>query len=129
MTIDLEKSFFDTFGIEPREYCERIYQDGCFKNCPLYPVRKTDECFKYIEAYPEISDHILLELICILNDSGASYLSYRFKRNINGLKQEILSDSIFSLIGETNANKEKLRHQVQELFKEQWWKLKKLEIN
>ena len=69
-------------------------------------------------SYPQITDHILLELICILNDLGASYLSYRFKRNINDLRQEILSDSIFSLIGENNASKEKLRHQVQALFKE-----------
>ena len=97
MTNELEKQFFDTYGIEAKEL---EYPDN----------------FAY---YHEITDSILLQLICILNDLGASYLSYRFKRNINDLRQEILADLIFSLTEKTNANKKMLKHQVRTLFEEE----------
>ena len=50
MTNKTEKQFFDTFGIEEREL---DYPDN----------------FTY---YPEITDRILLELICILSESPIS---------------------------------------------------------
>ena len=52
MTNKLEKTFFDTFGIEPST--------------------KFDYCWKSKEnkdkLYPQITDRILLELICIANE-------------------------------------------------------------
>ena len=106
MTNEPEKQFFDAFGIEPREYCERIYQDGCFKNCPLYPVRKTDECFKHIEAYPEITDHILLELICILADLyDSNSRDYPLSsKDIKQLKEENTQDTLVVISRLTNKN-------------------------
>ena len=54
MTNKLEKQFFDTFGIEPIEIPSREYDsDG-------------EICSYYVE-YPQITDRILLELICIAN--------------------------------------------------------------
>ena len=50
MTSELEKQFFQCFGIEPKEL---EYPDN----------------FTY---YPEITDRILLELICILSESPIS---------------------------------------------------------
>ena len=120
MTNDLEKQFFDTFGIEPHYYCadEYVFEAMLEYECTEGNRKKCKTCKKVGKSYPQITDRILLELICILNDCGASYLSYRFKRNIDDLKQEILSDLRFSLIGETNADKKKLKHQVQALFEE-----------
>ena len=76
MTNDLEKQFFDTFGIEPKE----------------------------------ITDRILLELICIamdITDFGAS--------DIDSLKEVVLQ----VLIDEMKYyNPKDLKHQVRTLFKE-----------
>lgn len=59
MTTDLEKQFFDTFGIEPDKWCKiGIDKDGNFYKEP------TDK------RYPQITDHILLKLICIANKYG-----------------------------------------------------------
>ena len=59
----IEEEFFKTFGIEPFIYCCKPRLD-----CP---ARKVGTCTKECEyysgmRYPEITDRILLELICIL---------------------------------------------------------------
>ena len=66
MTNDLEKQFFSTFGIEPREFksCDVgtfcPYEGQlCDDTCPYYRTYKVD--------YPAISDRILLNLILIMN--------------------------------------------------------------
>jgi hypothetical protein len=53
MTTELEKQFFDTFGIEPVAFVDFTtgYSDWIFH-------------------YPLITDHILLKLICIANKYG-----------------------------------------------------------
>ena len=68
MTNKLEKQFFDTFGIEEKEL---EYPDN----------------FTY---YPEITDRILLELICI---ATASEITVEFKRikNVEHLKEVVLN--------------------------------------
>ena len=68
MTNELEKTFFDTFGIEKKEL---EYPDN----------------FTY---YPEITDRILLELICI---ATASEITVEFKRikNVEHLKEVVLN--------------------------------------
>ena len=51
MTNELEKQFFDTFGIEPK---------------PIYSGSKLYNPFVTGYDYPTITDHILLELIRII---------------------------------------------------------------
>jgi hypothetical protein len=57
MATDLEKQFFDTFGIEQKTNREYGYKMA------IYNEAGTEE----IKFYPQITDRILLELICIAN--------------------------------------------------------------
>ena len=54
MTNELEKIFFDTFGIEPK-----IIDTAVGRGFYIEHDR--------VEKYPQITDRILLELICIAN--------------------------------------------------------------
>lgn len=94
MTTELEKQFFDTFGIEAKYKCTR---DG---NCYFQECSK---CGWYIRTYPQITDHILLELICILNP-----YAYPSGKNIQHLKEGILEWCI--------KFKNDIKHQVQAIF-------------
>ena len=125
MTTDIERQFFETFGIEPK------YEDACeladeywnnehlaneygvfdnymeAKGCPINKDGCTDNCrHSYTkEVYPQITDRILLELICIamdITDFGAS--------TVGDLKEVVLEILI--------DNPENTKHQVQALFKE-----------
>lgn len=105
MTDEIEKKFFDTFGIKQREYtqcrsqgCRKPYMD-CV-NCQYHEVYKID--------YPQITDRILLELICKL--SGVCCPQFAFERSVEELKWNILKQCI-------HYNKE-LKHQVRRLFEE-----------
>lgn len=125
MTSKLEKQFFDTFGIEPittyscyeyytyernvdiwGEHCEKYVKDG----------GKCDDCNykKFIRDYPQITDSILLELICILSrwhlDEREPYEIISI--NIKQLKNQILSNSLYI------AKYAKAKHQVRTLFGE-----------
>ena len=87
MTNKTEKQFFDTFGIEEREL---DYPDN----------------FTY---YPEITDHILLELICIAHTSPTiTFVS----RDVKSLKEEIL------MVLCNWVNNRSIKQQVQALFEE-----------
>lgn len=101
MTTELEKQFFDTFGIEP-------------KTNQVYGVQLD----YHIEDYPQITDRILLELICIINKHSDFGL---FSSKIDELKDEIL-DHCLVLIGDdtdyTTGFEEEIKQQVQALFKE-----------
>lgn len=117
MTTELEKQFFDTFGIEPKEFksCDvgtfcPYDNQLCDDTCPYYRTYKVD--------YPEITDNILLELICIINKRSDFGL---FSSKIDELKDEIL-DHCLILIGDdtdyTTGFEEEIKQQVQALFKE-----------
>ena len=87
MTNEVEKQFFDTFGIEEREL---DYPDN----------------FTY---YPEITDHILLELICIAHTSPViTFVS----RDVKSLKEEVLM-VLCNWVKNRN-----IKQQVQALFEE-----------
>ena len=87
MTNKTEKQFFDTFGIEEREL---DYPDN----------------FTY---YPEITDRILLELICIAHTSPViTFVS----RDVKSLKEEIL------MVLCNWVNNRNIKQQVQILFEE-----------
>ena len=85
---NLTEEFFRVFGIEPEinYVCDkRPCKKGLLKTCAdigcshLYDTR---------EDYPEITDRILLELICILNSiCGINCTAYEAK-NIEDLKEE-----------------------------------------
>ena len=115
MITDIEKQFFDTFGIEPKDRfkgCENgitFYTYGC-------DMPSCKGCSKEIreKEYPQITDSVLLKLICILT---CHYLDERepyeiTSINMEQLKQQILSDVI--CISGCEATK----CQVQKIFKE-----------
>ena len=93
MTTDLERTFFDTFGIDPigcndNENCTGTLD--CRTQCPN-------------AEYPQITDRILLELICILNP-----FCYPSGQNIQHLKESVLDWCI--------TFKDDIEQQVQALF-------------
>ena len=95
MTTDLEKQFFDTFGIEPRVIsAPNFYWED------------------YVLEYPQITDRILLELICILSkyqkDRG-SLLEIN-EISLDEIKEAILEMLIYRVDG--------CKHQVKTLFEE-----------
>ena len=113
MITDIEKQFFDTFGIEPKDRfkgCENgitFYTYGC-------DMPSCKGCSKEIreKEYPQITDSILLKLICILT---CYYLDERepyeiTSINMEQLKQEILTD-ICNI-----ADCETTKSQVQKIF-------------
>lgn len=115
MTTDIEKLFFDTFGIEPIAYCEH----GC--NTSNLSIKCKDCIYVDELKYPQITDRILLELICILSE-WRTYLhsSYTIKANNTlNLKQDVLKDflKLFKWYEFKKCGKG-IKHQVQVLFEE-----------
>ena len=70
MINELEKQFFDTFGIESQEIrtkeCERCAYYEVAYDAPCY-VCMASKCPYVVRKKPQITDSILLGLICILN--------------------------------------------------------------
>ena len=95
MTDELTKTFFDTFGIKEKEL---EYPDN----------------FTY---YPEITDRILLELICLLNNYGKNDT---WAISVENLKDCILMNCI-KVIKEKDLKEMSLnnfKQQVRTLFEE-----------
>ena len=87
MTNEVEEQFFDTFEVKEREL---EYPDN----------------FTY---YPEITDNILLELICIAHTSPViTFVS----RDVKSLKEEVL------MVLCNWVNNRNIKQQVQALFEE-----------
>lgn len=64
MPNEIEKKFFDAFGIEPYDryfVCSKQLERECKKICQCCELSEEVRC------YPTITDRILLELIVILN--------------------------------------------------------------
>lgn len=124
MTDELTKTFFDKFGIEPMPYC--CYHD-C--NCPINDVGKfnskcpkqavTKECDARIIQKPQITDRILLELICILADLyDSNFRSYPLSsKDIKELKEDVLDD-LMGAIDVENDYPEGYAKKVRTLFEE-----------
>ena len=92
MTNELEKQFFDTFGIEPKLECIKPSDERC------------NECGCCELKYPQITDTHYLKLICTL---GSIYLCVG---NEDDVKNHILKHCI--------RHKEDVKHQVRTLFEE-----------
>ena len=103
MTNELEKTFFDTFGIEPKTIIE-----------PRYSLN-TEYYEEKIEKYPQITDRILLELICLNN----IYLWETHASTVNELKNILLNKYIEHVNLMANENeKQEYINLVQALFEE-----------
>ena len=119
MTTDLEKRFFDTFGIEKIIPCYKCNMQNTNWDCKricLYDDEKRKE-------YPQITDSILLELICIIHQASLeSYGEEYYFESVNykELKKEVIAKC--KRLADKNAfsevTGEHIKHQVQALFKE-----------
>ena len=92
MTSKLEKQFFDTFGVEPIRYKRNVDNNAMLMN----------------KVYPQITDRILLELICILNTRPV-YASNAHGTNVYDLKNYVLKRCIYEV--------DNIKHQVHTLFR------------
>ena len=104
---NIEQEFFKTFGLEPIMLC-----DCEFKNLYDYRIEYGQDVCIHIESkaknpclkcklakqvhplYPEITDRVLLELICILSRKDNNYIVLDKQNNIEELKQYILTQLI-----------------------------------
>lgn len=122
MTTDLEKQFFSIFGIEPKwksEQCDgwlRTTAVAYFTN--LEEAKKFGFVFQEEPEYPQITDRILLELICLCPD-----LDEVFFTDIAELKETLLTSYIniykyYTEVERLSDCEKELKHQVQALFKE-----------
>lgn len=96
MTTELEQEFFKAFGIEPKckrgdIVCSRSVNNGC--------ITCEDN------THPEITNRILLELICI------AYKTQGIELTIKDVKNEVLYNCI--------KYKDDIKLQIQSLFKEE----------
>jgi hypothetical protein len=108
MTNELEKTFFDTFGIEPK------FVESCTKprhKCSERFIKDCSKCPRAWGKYPQITDRILLELITFLADAFVG--NYCIPDvDYNNLKSNILNDCI------KYSNKGYIKYQVRTLFEE-----------
>lgn len=107
MITELEKQFFDTFGIEKKQRKACVDENTL---CPT-PEKECEECsyYQYIHEYPQIEDKQYLELMCLYTKDIRSFICVI--SNLKLLKEEILEEFISEKDG---FNK----HQVQAIFKE-----------
>lgn len=110
MTTELEEQFFKVFGIEPKIYKtdgRDIDDNG-------------DVCSWYIEeVYPEITDRVLLEIICIHSyfcGLGLN-LSNLYVKNPAEL-EAVIMQQIINWYQDKKYGHEKCKHQIQQIFKE-----------
>lgn len=108
MTNELEKQFFDTFGIEPHYYCadEYVFEAMLEYECTVGNREKCKTCKKVGKSYPQITDRILLELIRL----GLNYDFVIHPKSVEELKEKLLALLMY--------NEAEFKQQVQELFKE-----------
>ncbi len=106
MTNELEKQFFDTFGIKPKKQC--FNADCVAKDEIGYDNKICDDKCVYIDKeYPQITDRHLLELIIILGT-----ICTVFDKNVDDLKENVLKNLI-ELSGRYH-----IYNQVRTLFEE-----------
>ena len=101
MKSNIEKEFIKIFDINPINFAERGAVD--FTNTIEIDGKR----------YPEVTDHILLELICIYNSTyinGFTNYSILSSRSIDGIKEEILKNCL--------KVKDEIILKVQQLFQE-----------
>ena len=103
MTNELEKTFFNTFGIVPDI-------TSCYHHC-----KKDLNCKKCNEAkviYPQITDRILLELLVVMTRYTDIIEGFD---SVQELKEFVLKELMYSL---TQPECNIVKHQVHTLFEE-----------
>ena len=109
MTDELTKTFFDTFGIEPSgKKCTCDVKD--FAKCTTYYCTSCEKALK--KEYPQISDSILLELICILTRFYGELVLEQCL-DVKDLKEQVLNIFV------RTSYKDSFKHQVRTLFEEE----------
>ena len=104
---NLTEEFFRVFGIEPEWKDVRSQNTTIYTDEQAKEIRKTNRNIQL--CYPQISSDRLLEMICLHSTWCEPRLC---ATNIEAIKRQVLRDLIFE-------DCEKLKQQVQQLFKEQ----------
>lgn len=112
---EIEKQFMEVFGIEPQ------YKICPFHHCIYKKEYDCDNCDDRVWEYPQITDHILLELICLNN----IYLWEVHTSTVNELKNVLLDKYIehVNLMADENEKREYI-NQVQVLFRSNNYEIK-----
>ena len=104
----IDKQFFDTFGIKPEKGCT-AYDKFTEEEADAICNDKCAECSYLDDVYPQITDRILLNLICIAHTSPViTFVS----RDVKSLKEEVL------MVLCNWVNNRNIKHQVCTLFEE-----------
>ena len=130
MTTELEKQFFQCFGIKPKKTITCVIEEDWLNDYHLkiwYPISdwmknnapckgekecsNKCNCYQVKNTYPQITDNILLKLICYITVQQYQ-LVISNKRTIDDLKKYILKKCI-----KDYSKNEYLKHQVQAIFK------------
>ena len=105
----IDKQFFDAFGIKPKKGCT-AYDKFTEEEADAICNDKCAECLYLDDVYPQITDHILLELICIAHTSPViTFVS----TDVKSLKEEVL------MVLCNCINNRNIKHQIQSLFEEE----------
>ena len=120
MITDIEKQFFETFGIKPRSY---LLCTSCWDCIDAQPCEQCHYGKLIEDEYPKITDRILLELICIINQMDLYFydeLYYFTAFNYKDLKEEVISKC--KRLADKNAlsevTGEHIKHKVRTLFED-----------
>ena len=113
---EIEKQFFDTFGIKPRSY---LLCTSCWDCIDAQPCEQCHYGKLIEDEYPKITDRILLELICLLADlySSNSHGYPLLSKDIKELKEDVLDD-LMGAIDVENDYPEGYANKVRTLFEE-----------
>lgn len=116
MTNEIEKTFFDTFGIKPKKQCyywDCPYSTGdVVKDTPMNE-RDCNSCKNpNKEIYPQITNRILLELLVIMTRYTDIIEGFD---SVQELKEFVLKDLMYSL---TQPECDIVKQQVRRLFEE-----------
>lgn len=117
MINEIEKTFYDTFGIERKRNHEVTLEaiSGGIKSANLSQ--------KPFYEYPQITDRILLELICLYNNYQNDTSSYFILFEHKNIKNNILT-ILIEEINDKDKNRyfdndvDKLKQRVRNLFEE-----------
>lgn len=87
MCNELEKKFFDTFGIKPEkeQYCYHECKNPELKNIPCHKLCKYQ---RFNVAYPQITDTTILKLMCVIANFDERHRGFYTKYET--IKEEVL---------------------------------------
>lgn len=82
---DIEKQFFEEFGIKPERGCT-AYDKFTEEEADIICNDHCQDCLYFDNIYPPITDHILLALVCV----ALEYRDYPTTVNIRNIKERTL---------------------------------------